>query len=91
MKRRWPSWQRCSRAAPRAVKGGLSAEHRRRVLDYCQERLSEKIGLQDLAALCGLSRFQFLRRFAHSFGLTPHAWLVRLRLERPARRWPCPA
>ena len=29
--------------------GRLSAEHRRRVLDYCQERLSEKIGLQDLA------------------------------------------
>ena len=52
------------------------------MLDYCQERLSEKIGLEDLAALCGLSRFQFLRRFAHSFGLTPHAWLVRLRLER---------
>ena len=23
-----------------------------------------------------------MRRFAHSFGLTPHAWLVRLRLER---------
>ncbi|WZB69319.1 AraC family transcriptional regulator [Achromobacter xylosoxidans] len=73
---------RSGAAAPRAVKGGLSTEHRRRVLDYCQERLSEKIGLEDLAALCGLSRFQFLRRFAHSFGLTPHAWLVRLRLER---------
>ena len=69
MKRRWPSWQRCSRSGGAARgQGGLSAEHRRRVLDYCQERLSEKIGLQDLAALCGLSRFQFLRRFAHSFG-----------------------
>jgi len=67
---------------PEAVKGGLSAVHLRVVRDYCQAHLCEKIALDDLARLCGLSRFQFLRRFTHSAGLTPHAWLVRLRLER---------
>lgn len=67
---------------PQQVRGGLSASHLRGVLDYCQAHLGEKIGLEDLARLCGLSRYQFLRRFALSVGLTPHAWLTRLRLER---------
>lgn len=67
---------------PQVVKGGLSAAHRLAVRDYCLAHLSDKISLDDLARLCGLSRFQFLRRFTHSAGLTPHAWLVRLRLER---------
>lgn len=65
-----------------AVRGGLSAAHLGAVHDYCQAHLCEKIALDDLARLCGLSRFQFLRRFTSSAGLTPHAWLVRLRLER---------
>lgn len=64
------------------IRGGLSAPHTRTVLDYCQAHLGDKIGLEDLAQLCGLSRYQFLRRFALTVGLTPHAWLTRLRLER---------
>lgn len=64
------------------IRGGLSAPHTRTVLDYCQAHLGDKIGLEDLARLCGLSRYQFLRRFALTVGLTPHAWLTRLRLER---------
>lgn len=67
---------------PQEIRGGLSVTHLRAVHDYCQAYLCEKIALDDLARQCGLSRFQFLRRFAHSVGLTPHAWLVRLRLER---------
>lgn len=65
-----------------AIRGGLSVVHLRAVHDYCQAHLCEKVALDDLARQCGLSRFQFLRRFTHSVGLTPHAWLVRLRLER---------
>lgn len=73
---------RTGTVAPQAVRGGLSPAHQRMVLDYCQGHLGDKIGLEDLARLCGLSRYQFLRRFALSVGLTPHAWLTRLRLER---------
>lgn len=73
---------RTGAVAPQNIRGGLSATHTRTVLDYCQAHLGDKIGLEDLARLCGLSRYQFLRRFALTVGLTPHAWLTRLRLER---------
>ncbi len=73
---------RTGAVTPQAVRGGLSLAHQRVVREYCQAHLGDKIGLEDLARLCGLSRYQFLRRFALSVGLTPHAWLTRLRLER---------
>lgn len=64
------------------VKGGLSEQHWQWVLEYCHAHIAEKITLQQLATLCELSRFQFLRRFERTTGLTPYAWLIRLRLER---------
>ncbi|MGE5985549.1 helix-turn-helix domain-containing protein [Klebsiella michiganensis] len=45
----------------------------------------EKISLEVLATLCGLSRFQLIRGFARETGITPHAYLVQARL-RLARR-----
>jgi len=40
--------------------------------------------LAELAALSGVSRFQFLRGFARETGITPHAYLLqrRVRLAR---------
>jgi len=67
---------------PQPIVGGLSARHIQRVKDYCYENLASKISLEQLAALCDLSRYQFLRRFEKSMGLTPHNWLTQLRLER---------
>ncbi len=72
---------RSRHAGPERVAGGLSEAECRRVRDYCMSRLAERITLEDLAQLCGMSRFQFLRRFSRRFGLTPHNWLLRLRLE----------
>jgi transcriptional regulator GlxA family with amidase domain len=36
----------------------------------------------ELAILSGLTHFQFIRRFQKQIGLAPHAWLMRLRLEK---------
>lgn len=51
-------------------------------LDFAPEA---QISLAGLAALCGVSRFQFLRGFAREVGITPHAYLVQQRV-RLARR-----
>ncbi|MCV6588552.1 MAG: AraC family transcriptional regulator [Marinobacterium sp.] len=77
-----PLWQRLSVVKPQVVSGGLSLQELQRVRDYCDEYLADKISLEQLATLCGLSRYQFLRRFERSTGLTPHNWLTQLRLEK---------
>lgn len=60
---------------------GLSQSDWRRIEEYCYAHLAEKISLGELAGLCGLNRFQFLRHFSQRTGMTPYAWLKRLRLE----------
>lgn len=54
----------------------------REARDFMCDRLGEPLSLDALAARTGLSRYAFLRRFASTFGMTPHAYLVHLRLER---------
>lgn len=65
----------------RLDQGALAPVKWQRVKDYCLAHLAEKITLDALAAVCGLGRFHFLRQFKHTIGMTPHAWLLRLRLE----------
>lgn len=50
--------------------------------DYLMARLDEKISLNSLAELCQLSESQLLRQFKRTTGMTPYAWLARLRLEQ---------
>lgn len=52
---------------------------------YLDDAPGEKISLANLAALCGISRFQLIRSFARETGMTPHAYLVQSRV-RLARR-----
>lgn len=60
----------------------FSMRHWQRVSDFCHAHVESKISIDQLAQLCALGRFQFLRQFKHTVGMTPHAWLTRLRLER---------
>lgn len=41
--------------------------------------------LDQLAALACMSKYHFLRRFRRAFGITPHQYLLRQRLQRAAR------
>jgi AraC-like DNA-binding protein len=60
----------------------LSARQWARVREHCDAHMGDDIDLETLAALCDTSRFHFIRRFKATSGMTPHAWLLRRRLER---------
>jgi AraC-like DNA-binding protein len=53
---------------------------------HARERLaddpSNPPSLAQLATLVGLGKYQLLRRFEQAYGMTPHAWLRRVRIER---------
>jgi len=66
---------------PTPSRGGLSPAVTRRVCDYIEGHLDEKIRLDGLAALTGLSTDHFARAFHQSVGAPPHTYLLRRRLE----------
>ncbi len=51
-----------------------------RARDFLRERYAEKITLEELSKLSGLSRFHFLRAFSQEYGLPPHAYQISVRL-----------
>jgi AraC-like DNA-binding protein len=55
------------------------------VRDHLHDRMADDVGLEELARVAGVDRFRLTRQFTNAFGLSPHAYLVRLRL-RAARR-----
>ncbi len=52
-----------------------------RVLELMQDRYAEPLGLETMAAAVDLSPFQLIALFKRETGLTPHAYLVQLRLK----------
>src|SRR5580692_3889234 len=69
-------------AAPEPSRGGLSPAVTRRICDYIEGHLDEKMRLDGLAALAGLSTDHFARAFHQSVGVPPHTYLLRRRLEQ---------
>ncbi|MGH9173664.1 MAG: helix-turn-helix domain-containing protein [Vicinamibacterales bacterium] len=53
-----------------------------RARDFIREHCSRPIGLAELAAVSGLSRFHLVRAFATAFGVPPHAYQIRVQITR---------
>lgn len=66
-------------------RAGLSPFVLRRVREYVASRLASAIRLEQLASLAGLSPFHFSRAFKASTGLSPHAYVLRCRIEEAKR------
>jgi transcriptional regulator GlxA family with amidase domain len=63
-------------------RGGLLPGAIRRVRQYIETHLDEKLSLQTLAGVAGVSKFHFGRAFKQSEGVTPHDYLIQCRVRR---------
>jgi AraC family transcriptional regulator len=81
--------QRSARCAFDVIDGTAERQMRalqkwrlKRVLEYVDKRLAEKISLSDLANVAGLSRMHFAAQFRAAMNLRPHEYLLRRRIKR---------
>ncbi|WP_158817672.1 AraC family transcriptional regulator [Methylocapsa sp. S129] len=65
---------------PKAADGGHDAI--KRVKAYLLERFDESVTLDELSVLSRLSPFHLVRSFARHVGAPPHAYQIRVRIER---------
>lgn len=61
---------------------GREAGPTARVKAAIEQRFAEDLSLDDLAGIAGLSRHHLIRAFAAETGITPHAYLVDVRVRR---------
>ena len=71
--------------APSISRGGLSPALKRRICDYIDSHLDQKISLHDLSSMAGFSAHHFARAFRQSVGVPPHGYLLQRRLEHVER------
>jgi AraC family transcriptional regulator len=67
---------------PQNKAGGLASWQVRRLNVFIEARLDQSIHLKELSAISKLSTAYFSRAFKLTFRETPHAYIVRHRLER---------
>lgn len=65
--------------------GHLANSQRDLLTAYILANITQDIGLDELANLCGLTRFYFCRAFKATFGETPVQYVTRRRIENAQR------
>ena len=70
----------------RLSRGAIGPSVLRQMRDYIAANLAEPIEVAALAELAGRSPFHFTRVFARSVGMTPHRYVVHLRLQAAVAR-----
>jgi AraC-like DNA-binding protein len=69
----------------RAGMAVLPSWQARRLEEYIEANIDRPLRIWDLSARVNLSNAHFSRAFKHTFGLTPHAYLMQRRLETASR------
>jgi AraC family transcriptional regulator len=74
-----------SSLTPPRTRGRTGCERTLRLaLEYIEAHLDRDIGLSDVSHACGVSVSTFTSAFRRSFGVSPHQYLIRRRVERAA-------
>jgi AraC-like DNA-binding protein len=64
------------------AKGALPRYKLRRVVDFIDAHIGQPIRLEHLSAAAAVSPFYFHRQFKKSTGVTPHQYVMRMRIKR---------
>jgi transcriptional regulator GlxA family with amidase domain len=67
------------------ARGGLSPKTVRRIREYIDDHIGQRIRVELLAKLANLSVCYFVRAFKCSMNVTPHEYLIRRRVELTMR------
>jgi AraC family transcriptional regulator len=69
-------------ARPAPARGGLAPWQKRKVQTHIEEGLEGSLLVEELADLVSLSPSYFCRAFKESIGIPPHAYIIKMRVER---------
>jgi AraC family transcriptional regulator len=72
-------------AQPPRRSGGLPAHTLKRVLDYVEANLAQRIALHQLSGLAGVSARHFERAFRQAVGVPPHEYVLQRRIAAAQR------
>jgi len=70
------------RDSARTYRSGLSPSRLRSVTELMQAKIEDELSLQEMAESAGLSTTYFSHMFRKSTGVTPHQFVLRLKVER---------
>ncbi len=79
-------FQRYGSGVGRPERAGQDRTTFNRIVELMRARYAENLRLDDLAGFAGLTSFQLIGLFKRTIGLTPHAYLIHIRLNAACRR-----
>ena len=65
----------------KTIRGGLSPQAKRLVLEYMETHMDQKISLHQLADIACLSSYHFSHMFKQTMGLSPYQYLLKHRMQ----------
>jgi AraC family transcriptional regulator len=63
----------------------MSPQETQLVIDYIYSHISTNMSLHELSSLIPTSVYNFCRLFRNTVGITPHQYMIRLRVEEAKR------
>jgi transcriptional regulator GlxA family with amidase domain len=64
--------------------GSITDQRLARVIEYMQANYARTLSIEDLSHKAGISKFHFVTVFRKEVGITPHRYLIELRLNKAA-------